>query len=177
MPINRRVVGLTGMSSKTFYRPENAFVPYTWVTPAAGLYRGDVGMVLGTEYETGIDIRPDAECLIGFLPQIVIPGQQYGWGKRVKKTNQTVAPTSPVESHNTLMLDAEYVLMNTGGFPVPVEQATSTKRKHRELRPRVPKIYQGYSSFPSFTKSHLIPLKKLRCYKCSSPEQCSHTSK
>lgn len=79
MPVHRHVVGLsglTGLNKETLHCPENAFVTDTWVTSTRGLYRGDVGLILPEEYAPGIDVRPNFECLVGFLPRIALSGSQ-----------------------------------------------------------------------------------------------------
>lgn len=201
MPIHRRVVGLSGLAglnTETLRRPQDAFVPGTWVIPTRGLYRGDVGFILGEEYEVGIDIRPNFECLVGFLPRLALPDLQHK-RKRVKLAHPTPTPTptlsiSPVDSDvgvgvgSTLLSSwkakVDYGSLNkAAGFPVPVERAPLTKRtfltkrKRQDSHSRNLKIYQGHSSFTLFAKGHSIRIPELRCYECSSPQTCNHAAK
>lgn len=160
MPIHRRVVGLSYMDSETSHRPQNTFVPGTWVTPTTGLYRTDVGVIMGSEYKAGIDVRPNSECLVAFLPRLAIPEQ--GNKKRRLFDNAKL----------------NYVSANrAAGFNANAEHGPINKRKLSATRPRIPKIYQASSSFESFAKSHSFPLSKLRCYECSHPLECDHPAK
>lgn len=200
MPVHHCVVGLSGLAGlnrETLYRPADAFPADTWVIPSRGLYKDNVGLILGDEYEVGIDIQWNSECLVGFLPRVAIPDLQCKLKtKRVKLAHPAPAPTlsrsfaEPAVGEGPTLMSrwksaGDYVSVNTAAsFPIPIEPVnlttkaiSSNKRKFEHPCFRNHKIYQGHNAFPSYAKAHSLRISKLCCYECSSPETCDHIAK
>lgn len=153
MPINRRVVDASEIAEQR--RLRNLPKPNTWIMARKGRYRGDVGVVLDTEYTSGLEFDRRNEVVVGFLPRLVS-------GTRPRKKAKISQPSpEALPSQQT----------------PPLAPASPIRGKRRAGQTRKGKVYQGADSLLSFARQHSIPVSKLKCLQCGHPKTCDHSSK